>query len=241
MTQRQAHALLLQRTGYQPRWVALVKHLRVSAWYDGNLAKRTTPRQRRRLGQLYRTECETEVASLLPAFPSRVAAIVDIGCGLAGPDLELARQLSDADFILVDQDHFEPRPFYGFKEDGAAYNSLSETVAFLSRNGVDKQRIRTVNVLKENFPDGPVDVVMSVISWGFHYPVDAYLRRAYDLLRPDGVAIIDVRSGTDGVDKLRATFGAHNVSEIESPHSGTPRYRAVKTEGVEVLAPDVPG
>jgi len=51
-----------------------------------------------------------------------------------------------------------------------------------------------------------VDLVLSLISWGFHYPVGVYLERVYDLLDEGGVLILDIRRDTDGVDVLVKKF-----------------------------------
>lgn len=229
ISQRQAHALLLQRTGYQPRWAVLARRLGLSAWYDGRLAARLSSRKRERYSELYRRECRAEAASLVSCFPHEVREIVDIGCGLAGPDIELARLLPKANFTLVDQDEFDTRPHYGYEEVASSYNSLQETKKFLGQNGVADGRLRTVNVLAEDFPDDrEVDVVISLISWGFHYPVETYARLVFNILRPGGAAIIDVRAGTQGVERLREVFGVANVDEVASPHDGIPRMRAVK-------------
>ncbi len=51
-----------------------------------------------------------------------------------------------------------------------------------------------------------VHLVLSLLSWGFHYPVHIYLDQVYQLPSPDGIVILDVRKGTDGVPKLRQRF-----------------------------------
>jgi len=56
-----------------------------------------------------------------------------------------------------------------------------------------------------------VDLIISLISWGFHYPVDTYLEKAYDLLNKDGILILDVRKDTNGLDLLTQRLGAYKV------------------------------
>lgn len=229
LTQHQAHALLLQRTGYQQVWVPIAKRLGLSGWYDSKVAARTGSAQRERIGRRYLAECESDAKSLLKLFPANVQCIMDIGCGLAGVDLAISRLQPQLKFILVDQDRFENRPVYGFRKVASAYNSLDETRAFLSSNGLSGSRIETVDVLKAPLPSGRgVDVVLSVISWGFHYPVETYVKEVYAALRPGGIAILDIRGDTDGFDVLRESFGAEAVSQVGSPHSGISRALAVK-------------
>lgn len=229
LTQKQAHALLLQRTGYQPRWVPVAKKLGFAGWYDSKVAARCTPRQLESLGVLYRSESEQEADSVIPHLPEGTTRLMDLGCGLAAADLAIGLKLPDVSFSLVDQDRFEDRPHYGFEAEASAYNSLAETMAFLIQNGLAAERLETTDMLSQSFPNGKaMDAVVSLISWGFHYPVETYVNEVFDVLRPDGVVILDVRRGTDGLDVLSRRFGADAVTEIRSPHAGTPRALVVK-------------
>ena len=229
LTQHQAHALLLQRTGYQQVWVPIAKKLGLAGWYDSKIAARASKAQLKRVASRYLAECQHDAESLVGMFPTQVNSVMDIGCGLAGVDLALSRIRQSINFVLIDQDRFEEKPHYGFREIASAYNSLTETRNFLSTNGVNESRIRTVDLLTEQFPSEPeVDVVLSIISWGFHYPVETYIDDVYRSLRPGGVAILDIRSGTNGIEVLRSRFGPTAVSEVSSPHSGIPRALAIK-------------
>ena len=51
-----------------------------------------------------------------------------------------------------------------------------------------------------------LDLVISLISWGFHYPVAVYADQVREILRPGGRVILDVRKGTDGREQLEARF-----------------------------------
>jgi SAM-dependent methyltransferase len=128
-----------------------------------------------------------EIAGLVP-WPC--AATLDIGCGLAGIDVPLYRQ-TRATMFLCDRDIFEKRPVYGYSATPSAYCRYRETTAFLSANGIPDHAAR----LSEDLPDGAqIDMVLSLISWGFHYPVSVYLRRVARILRPGGVLVLDLRA-----------------------------------------------
>lgn len=229
LTQEQAHALLLQRTGYQPRWVPVVTKFRLGGWYNSQVASRCSARQIERLGSLYRGEAEQEADSLVPHLPRGATELMDIGCGLAAPDLAISRRLPKVSFSLLDQDRFEDRPHYGFEAEGSAYNSLGETRSFLIKNGLTTERFLTTDLLSECFPKGKsMDAVISLLSWGFHFPVGTYINEVFDVLRPGGVLILDVRLGTNGFGVLSKRFGAEAVVEIPSPHASTPRALVVK-------------
>jgi SAM-dependent methyltransferase len=228
LTQSQAHALLLQRTGYQSPLVAVLKKAGFAGWYDSRRAARTTAKHRAALGARYREECVREAQSLAAVLPER-GTVMDIGCGLAGPDLALFEIRPELSFVLVDRDEFDDRPHYGYTEDASAYNSLSQTKDFLVANGLPAERVSTVDVTTSGFPeDARVDAVISIMSWGFHYPLATYLSQVHAVLNPGGVVVVDVRDGTDGEAELTEVFGSDAVRQVASPHTAFRRLLATK-------------
>ncbi len=136
----------------------------------------------------YRAMSETVMA----AGPKRIA---DIGCGYAIWDLFASRD-TGADLLLIDIEENEHRHF-GFAEQGAAYTSLAAAGDFLKRNGVAADKITLLNPRAADLAAaGPVDLAVSFISCGFHYPVDAYLDFFRDQVSPEGAVLIDLRRGT---------------------------------------------
>ncbi|MDZ4137159.1 MAG: class I SAM-dependent methyltransferase, partial [Paracoccaceae bacterium] len=137
-----------------------------------------------------------EYRALLPLLrelaPKRVA---DIGCGYAFFDLFVARDPGAA-LVLIDLENNEHRHF-GFNPEGAAYSSLATAKALLVANGVSARKITTLNP-RETAPENvkPVDLAVSFLSCGFHYPVDAYLPFLDKALAPGGAAIFDLRGST---------------------------------------------
>ena len=51
-----------------------------------------------------------------------------------------------------------------------------------------------------------LDLIVSLRSWGFHYPIPVYLERVVANMADGGVLITDIRRGTAGVDQLRNAF-----------------------------------
>jgi SAM-dependent methyltransferase len=122
------------------------------------------------------------------------ARIADIGCGYGFFDLFAARALG-AQVLLIDLETNDLRHF-GFSADGAAYASLARARALLEANGVPAVSIETLNPRETEPEDArPVDLAVSFLSCGFHYPVDPYLRFLERTLRPGGAAILDLRAG----------------------------------------------
>ena len=56
-----------------------------------------------------------------------------------------------------------------------------------------------------------MELVISLISWGFHYPIQTYLDQVFALLAKGGTMIIDVRKQTEGLDMLGKRFAKVDV------------------------------
>lgn len=151
-----------------------------------------------RLGALYEQEMRATLEELRPHLPARIEHVLDIGCGLAGIDLLLARAYPGAHFTLLDRNGFETKRRVGWVQhvnDFAAYNHLDATDRFMHINGVQRRRYATHDIGAVPFPKQPFDLVISLLSWCFHYPAETYARQIR--LAPGGVLIVDVRRGTD--------------------------------------------
>ena len=138
-------------------------------------------------------------------------AILDIGCGVAGIDAMLARHYAQLgkhiDFYFLDKTEINEKVYYGLEKTASYYNSLDVARNLVSANGVESKRIHTQEVSGSPiFPGTQFDVVISLISWGFHYPVETYLNEVNTLLKPGGKLIIDIRKGTGGNKQLEAKF-----------------------------------
>lgn len=113
---------------------------------------------------------------------------------------------------LLDKEGISGKIYYGYSGTGAFYNSLAVAEEFLTANTVPTTKIATYDVDTAGFPKGKVfDVILSLISWGFHYPVEVYLDEAFDALSDNGVLILDVRKDTDGKDILSRKFSSVEV------------------------------
>ncbi|MGX0978187.1 SAM-dependent methyltransferase [Roseovarius sp. MBR-51] len=141
--------------------------------------------------------------------------IADIGCGYGFFDLFAAQDLT-CTVLLIDIESNTHRHF-GFNPEGAAYSSLSRARHLLTANGIAPEAIETLNP-NETTPEpaSAVDLAVSFLSCGFHYPVDLYLPFVDKVLRSGGVAIFDLRKNTaeEQARKL-GVYGA--LSDMDSP------------------------
>jgi hypothetical protein len=127
-------------------------------------------------------------------FDHKIQRMADIGCGHAFIDLMFSRHF-DCDVTLIDIEHTDSHQ-HDFNDTGSGYASLSQATAFLTSNGVPMKSIHTVNPQKTELPDGPFDLMISLLSAGFHYPIDEYAAYARSQLRPGGILVFDRRNNT---------------------------------------------
>lgn len=135
-------------------------------------------------------------------LPETVENILDVGSGMAGIDVLLGRRYPGAALHLLDKSGVSPRINAGFNnraEDFAHYNDFDAATELLSANGIQNPVV-CHDMHRDQFPDQVFDVVVSLLSWGFHYPIPTYAPRCR------GIMVVDVRKGTDGESQL-AEYG----------------------------------
>lgn len=146
----------------------------------------------------------------LPKVTRRPARILDIGCGMAGIDIFLYRHYFPPPLLLLaDKQGVSDRIVCGFqpsKEAFSHYHDFSLARQMLTENGVYPGRIVSWDLQISDLPRSESDVVISLLSWGFHYPIADY----DPAVAPGGVIIAECRIGTDGEAQL-AQRGACTV------------------------------
>ena len=161
-----------------------------------------------------RRACEGFVEAVDEPAPARIA---DIGCGYALADLFL-HQRWGSEIVLIDIEESESRHF-GFAEEGAGYASLERARAFLVANGVPTEAITVINPRHEDVSKvAPVDLAISLISCGFHYPAITYEDFFRHNVKPDGAIVLDIRKGSGGIGYMKG-IGAVKVLKKHEKHS----------------------
>ncbi len=117
-----------------------------------------------------------------------------------------------SDLLLIDIEENEHSHF-GYRDEGAAYTDLSVTRAFLAANGVPDDKVRTWNPETQDLDaDAPVDLAVSLLSCGFHYPVDMYMPFFRFGVSKRGGIVLDLRKGKFGqIQKRLAPLGRMTV------------------------------
>jgi SAM-dependent methyltransferase len=219
--------LLLQRTHYRTRVDRIRRRLNGSAIYRAHVARHIDRVRARGLARRYEMELSVEFETIRPHLPPEPPRILDVGCGLAGIDVLISRfyEPESVELWLLDRNAVEDRVWYGFEERGAAYSRFDATASFLSDNGVDVDALHMIDIDTTPWPSRErFDVVISLISWGFHYPVSTYLDAVADTLHPDGVVILDVRDDSGGFESLQSRFAQTTVVQHFRKHSRVAAY-----------------
>jgi SAM-dependent methyltransferase len=210
--------LALQRTAYQHPINRVFRRLRLGKLYDRYILPALEARRSSELSLSYRRDLEDEYRSLVAALPAQVSDVLDIGCGLAGIDLYLYRHYgAKAQLHLLDRDGISDI-YYGFNPQGAFYNSLAVARALLENNGVAPGHVHTYEITRDGFPGAvQYQLILSLISWGFHYPVATYLKEVTAALASGGTLIVDIRRGTPGRTELEAALAVPAVVIKQDP------------------------
>ena len=160
--------------------------------------------------ELYFRDMKSEYESFQNCLPDKCSRILDIGCGIAGIDVFLNEHYSDKtmEFYLLDKSEVAEDVYYSYKEKGAFYNSLNLAKAVLVNAGIDQNHVHLIEATEHNDinTNCNMDLVLSLISWGFHYPIGTYLDKVYNLLNEGGKLILDIRKGTDGLKLISNRF-----------------------------------
>jgi SAM-dependent methyltransferase len=148
--------------------------------------------------------------------------ILDIGCGLGMFDVFLSKKYEKSTVFLQDKSDtidMINRKYNGFNQKYYYYNNLDLLTEFISSNSVKNYKIINGEELfniNEKF-----DLIMSLLSCGWHYSLTTYLDYIKNHLTDTGKLIIDVRNDTEE-SLLYTTF--HNVNRIfnenEKRHDG---------------------
>lgn len=210
VSRRAIHYILLQRTGYQtPLLAKLLRHLPSCPGHF--LVSLEAFIRNQYIVSRFQSGILGDFNSIKDSLPGNASLILDIGCGVAGIDVLLSRHYSQPQppqIYLSDYEETSSVIKYDFSRSPAKYNSLKIAKTLLVQNAVPKETIRLIdpNKLSSLSHNLSFDLVISILAWGFHFPVTEYLDTVYELLSDTGVLILDVRQSTTGIKELQSKF-----------------------------------
>ena len=166
------------------------------AWEAGDRAPLNAEAEQRRdaifRGALAEVHAEFEPIRAGLAKAGRIPRhVVDIGCGQALNDVLMLKEY-DPGFTLIDIEE-TPDQYHLWKESGAGYASLSAARAFLEDNGATGVRTLNPRLDPAGLKTVSGDLVTSLISCGFHYPIGEYLDLMLTSVKSGGAVILDLR------------------------------------------------
>ena len=139
--------------------------------------------------ELFLNELETFKAFL----PVSAENIMDIGCGLGIINIYLNKFFKKkTNFFLLDKNRIDKKINYGFSSNYESYNDLNETKNILLENDVDSGCIYLFDVEKKFQINKKMDLVISLKSMGYHYPINTYIELFRNCCTKDTVFIYDI-------------------------------------------------
>lgn len=149
----------------------------------------------------YWEQIKDEIKHIKAAVKAPVTGnILDIGCGVGGLMAAMYHEIMDVKDLGtlcgLDFDFFRPVALkYGITQMGEKYNLLTATAEMLQQNGVERYALQDAGNRPEYGPKS-FDLIVSTLSWCYHYPPAVYLDMVKAILTDYGVLIVDIREGT---------------------------------------------
>jgi SAM-dependent methyltransferase len=135
-------------------------------------------------------------------------SVLDIGCGLAAFDAYLASCCGVRDVHLIDGDG-RGRKVHGYVDSAQdPWGDVELGVRVVRANAPSETRVSSYSPPASARVPG-VDLVISLRSWGHHYPVSTYVDLVRRCLLPGGSLVLDLRRGVAGRAALEAAGFRH--------------------------------
>ena len=140
-------------------------------------------------------------------LPNSPENIMDIGCGLGIINIYLNEFFEKKPvFFLLDKNRVDRKIKYGFSSNYESYNDLNETKNILLNNNIDTNRINLFDVEKQFLITKKMDLVISLKSMGYHYPINTYIELLRNCCTKDTVFIFDIGDNQYDENYLRTIF-----------------------------------
>ena len=169
----------------------------------------------KRTEELFRREIE----AIKDYLPKNVENIMDIGCGLGIINIYLNQIYNNQpNFFLLDKNRIDKEIKYGFSSEYESYNDLNQTKNLLLNNNINS--LHTIDVEKDIKIENKIDLVISLKSMGYHYPIDQYLKLFSTCCDDNTYFIFDVSEGYYNASLLKKYFDVVDIIyEEKSIHS----------------------
>ena len=140
-------------------------------------------------------------------LPNSVNNIMDVGCGLGIINVYLNNFFEKKPiFFLLDKNRIDRKIKYGFSSNYESYNDLKETKNILLGNDIDESCIYLFDVEKQIQIDKKMDLVISLKSMGYHYPINTYVELFRNCCTKDTIFIFDIGDNEYDENYLKTIF-----------------------------------
>ncbi len=152
-------------------------------------------------------ESKIEFNELINFLPSKIYNVVDIGSGLGIINIFLEKHFTNKiNFTLIDKNRIEKKVTYGFCNEGEFYNNFSLTADFLKNHGINMNQIKLIDSDDINIINNKFDLVISLLSMGYHYPINQYLSFLKKNTHKNTIFIFDVSFENEEINKISQLF-----------------------------------
>ena len=161
---------------------------------------------------------KSEIDTFKDFLPKKINNIIDIGCGLGIINILLNKFYNNQiNFYLLDKNRIDKKIRYGFSSNYESYNDLNETKQILIDNDVNENNLFIFDVEKEFHINVKVELVISLKSMGYHYPLDTYLKLFNKCCNENSTFIFDASDGYYNENLLKKYF--ENITIIHEEKS----------------------
>ena len=140
-------------------------------------------------------------------LPNSVNTIMDIGCGLGIINIYLNKFFEKKPiFFLLDKNRIDRKIKYGFSLNYESYNDLNETKNILLENEIDSSCVHLFDVERKFQINKKIDLVISLKSMGYHYPINSYIELFRNCCTKNTVFIYDIGENQYDENYLKTIF-----------------------------------
>lgn len=169
-----------------------------------------------------------------PLLPAKICGVLDIGGGMGGIDALINHEYGgNLDVVIVDGDRDPPAKVKQHAgEHSKTYSNCAAAFEFLVANGVVHPKFLIAPAEPDQkFDKGflqtiePVDLVLGVQSWGFHFPPSVHMGLAYAFSKVGTIWILDVRVQDSGSPWAAQLYSEERLEPIGDLVGRTDKYR----------------
>lgn len=215
--------VLIRQGGYQD---LVKKHFLINRFFPSwPLKPKKVHANRQFVGALLqrRIDSVNQLANvILKSAPENTHSILDIGCGLGLDDIVLYKRINPSPEVYLLDKTNEHEPLSpvpgGFHQRFTFTAELKLTRDIFEQNGVKMEQLHFVDPDNNALAALPkIDLIISITSWGFHYPIDTYWEGVQKIIHDKSVLFLDLRKKTKGFEFLKDKF-SHNriINETET-------------------------